>query len=97
MAIDTSADVVVERIDGQNMMKHVTGPAELMAALAASSAAQHQYAKKLVSFAFERNGNQMDCGTVNTLATSIAAGNYPLLNVIADVAQADAFRIRAVE
>jgi len=95
--IDTSADVVVERIDGQNTMKHVNGPAELMAAIAASSAAQHQYAKKLVSFAFERNGNAADCGTVNTLATSIAAGNYPLLNVIADVAQADAFRTRAVE
>ena len=95
--IDTSADVVVERIDGQNTMKHVSGPAELMAAIAASSAAQHQYAKKLVSFAFERNGNAADCGTVNTLATSIAAGSYPLLNVIADVAQADAFRIRAVE
>jgi hypothetical protein len=96
-AIDTNADVVVERVDGVDTKKHVSGPAELMAAIAASSAAQHQYAKKLVSFAFERNGNAMDCGTVNSLATSIAAGNTPLLNVIADLAQSDSFRIRAVE
>ena len=78
-------------------MKHVTGPAELMAEIAASPMAQHRYAKKLVSFAFERDGNPIDCGTVNTLATKIAAGDYPLLNLITDLTQADAFRTRAVE
>jgi hypothetical protein len=95
--IDTSATVVVDRIGTQNVTKPVTGPAELMAAIAASPAAQHQYAKKLVSFAFERNGNPLDCGTVNSLADNIAKGSYPLVNVMADLSQSESFRIRAVE
>jgi hypothetical protein len=95
--IDTNATVVVDRVGDQNVTKPVTGPADLMAAIAASPAAQHQYAKKLVSFAFERNGNPLDCGTVNTLAGSIATGSYPLLNVMADLSQSESFRVRAVE
>jgi hypothetical protein len=95
--IDTSATVVVDRVGTQNVTKPVAGPAELMAAIAASPAAQHQYAKKLVSFAFERNGNPLDCGTVNSLADNIAKGSYPLVNVMADLSQSESFRIRAVE
>jgi len=91
VAIDTASDVVM---DGAPV--HVTGPADLMAKLAASPMAQHRYAERLVSFAYEREGDPLDCGTVNDLSAKIAPGGYTIQNLITDLTQSQSFRTRAV-
>ena len=89
--LDLAVDIAM---DGQ--MVHVTTPAELMAKIAASPMAQRRYAEKWVSYAFEREGELLDCGTVNDLATKMTAGGYTVLNLITDLTQAPQFRTRAV-
>jgi hypothetical protein len=89
--IDTASDVV---IDGASV--HVTGAYDLMQKLAASPMAQHRYAERLTSFLYEREGDAMDCGTVNDLAAKIAPGGYTVLNLITDLTQTPQFRTRAV-
>jgi Protein of unknown function (DUF1592)/Protein of unknown function (DUF1588)/Protein of unknown function (DUF1595)/Protein of unknown function (DUF1587) len=91
VAIDTTSDIV---IDGMTM--HVTGPLDLMMKLAASPMAQHRYAERLTSYMFEREGDPLDCGLANDLATKIAPGGYTLQNLITDLTQAPQFRTRAV-
>jgi hypothetical protein len=76
---------------------HVTGAADLMAKIAASPMAQHRYADRWVAFAYERDGDPNDCGTVNTLSTNIAKGGYTILNLMTDLTQTDSFRLRAEE
>ena len=51
-------------------------PFDLMTKIAASPMAQHRYAERLTSFLYEREGDPIDCGTVNDLATKIAPGGY---------------------
>jgi hypothetical protein len=91
-AIDTTADIAM---DGTTV--HVTGAADLMAKIAASPMAQHRYADRWVAFAYERDGDPNDCGTVNTLSTNIGAGGYTILNLMTDLTQTDSFRLRAEE
>jgi len=88
--IDTSVDAA---IDGE--MVHINNPAELMAKIAASPGAQQQYAKKWVSYAYSREGDPNDCGTVSDLTTKIAKGGYTIANLITDLTQTDSFRMRA--
>jgi len=90
--IDTSVDAV---IDGNTV--HIDGPAELMAKIAASPAAQHSYAEKWVAYAYERASNPTDACTVNQLASKLTKGGYTVLNLIADLTQTQSFRFRAVE
>jgi hypothetical protein len=90
-AIDTAADVV---IDGTSV--HVNNAFDLMQKIAASPMAQHRYAERLTSFLYEREGDPMDCGTVNDLAAKIAPGGYTVLNLITDLTQTPQFRTRAV-
>ena len=92
VALDTTADVM---IDDQPV--HVTNPSELMQKIAASAGAQRRYAEKWVGYAFERDGDARDCGTVNDLATKITAGGYTITNLIADLTQAPQFRTRAAD
>jgi hypothetical protein len=91
VAVDTTADVM---IDGAPV--HVTGPADLMAALAKSTQAQQQYATLWVQYAYQR-ADAMDCGTVNNLSAKMTAGGYTITNLIADLTQASAFVTRAQE
>jgi len=88
--IDTVVDAA---IDGQ--LVHLSSPAELMAKIAASPGAQKQYANKWVSYAYQREGDPNDCGTVTTLTTKISAGGYTIANLITDLTQTDSFRMRA--
>ena len=59
--------------------------------------AQRRYAERWVSFAYEREGDPMDCSTVDALSAKIAPGGYTVLNLITDLTQSDSFRLRAVE
>jgi hypothetical protein len=92
VAIDTVADPV---IDGQAV--HVTGPADLMAKIAASPAAKRSYAEKWVAYAYERPSNASDACTVDLLAQKLTQGGYNVLNLIADLTQTEAFQSRVVE
>jgi hypothetical protein len=89
--IDTTADVM---IDGNTV--HCNNPSDLMNALAVSPMTQARYAERWTSFAYERESDPMDCGTVNTLSTKIAAGGYTIQNLITDLTQTTSFRTRAV-
>lgn len=89
--IDTVADVM---IDGNTV--HCTNPSDLMNALANSPMTQQRYAERWTSFAYERESDPMDCDTVNSLSTKIAAGGYTIQNLITDLTQTTSFRTRAV-
>jgi hypothetical protein len=91
-AIDTTADVMID-----NAPVHVANPAELMAALAASTQAQQRYADLWVNYAYERSDDPLDSCTVSDLTAKISAGGYTIVNLITDLTQTDAFRLRAVE
>ncbi|MEI9942487.1 MAG: DUF1592 domain-containing protein [Pseudomonadota bacterium] len=91
-AIDTNVDALM---DGETV--HLTGPADLMAKIAASPMAQHSYAEKWVSYAYERASNATDACTVNQLSAKLTKGGYTVLNLIADLTQTQSFRFRAVE
>src|SRR5262249_46319870 len=67
--IDATADVI---LDGAT--QHVNNAYEFMQKLAASPMAQHRYAERMTSYLYERDGDPMDCGTVNDLAAKIAPG-----------------------
>lgn len=90
--IDTSVEA---RIDDQ--LVPMSQPAELMAAIAASPGAQRHYAQKWVEYAFDRVPNAQDACTVDQLVTQIASGGFPILELIADLTQADSFTVRAVD
>lgn len=90
--VDTVASVLI----GEGQVE-VTGPADLMNAIASSPEAQRCYTKKWVSYAYEREANSMDSCTVNTLAQKLTQDGYTVVNLIADLTQTDAFRMRAVE
>jgi Protein of unknown function (DUF1592)/Protein of unknown function (DUF1588)/Protein of unknown function (DUF1595)/Protein of unknown function (DUF1585)/Protein of unknown function (DUF1587) len=89
--IDSTSDVVID-----NQTVHVTGPADLMAKIAASKLAQHRYAEFLTSYLYEREDDPNDCGTVNALAAKIAPGGYTIQNLVTDLTQTIQFRTRAV-
>lgn len=91
--IDTSADVTLSTTDTQ----HVANPAELMRALSASPEARRRYAEQLVSYAFTRAADANDRCVVERLAGLLASDGYPLLELLAEVPQADSFRVRVRE
>jgi len=92
VAIDTAANVW---IDGAAVP--VAEPTALMTAIANSTDAQHYYAQKWVGYAYDRNPNSQDACIRDTLSASIALGGYRILDLIADMTQADTFTVRVVD
>ena len=90
--IDTVADVSI----GSKTVR-VTGPTDLMAQIAASPEGQSCYAQRLMSYAYERELKSEDTCTVQTLAGKMAQNGYTLLNLITDLTQTQAFRVRKVQ
>ena len=89
--IDTTASVVL----GSRTVD-VNGALELSSALAASPDANKCYARKWVQVAYERSLTNEDSCTVDDLRAKLTAGGYTVVNLIADLTQADSFRYRAV-
>jgi hypothetical protein len=89
--IDTTASVILgdETVD-------VNGAIELSNAIAASPAANKCYARKWVQVAYERSLTNEDSCTVDDLTAKLTAGGYTIINLIADLTQAESFRYRAV-
>jgi hypothetical protein len=75
----------------------VTGPADLMAAIASSPEGQRCYAQKWVEYAYERNVDVQDTCTVDTLAGNLTKDGYTVVQLITDLTQSPSFRLRAVE
>jgi hypothetical protein len=92
IALDTTADVM---LDGKAV--HVTGPADLMTAIATSAAAQRSYATKWVAYAYERPSNANDACLVDSLSQKLTMSGYNVLNLIADLTQTETFQKRVVE
>jgi hypothetical protein len=93
--IDTAADISLDDT-GTNTV-HVSGPAELMAAIASAPGAKAQYASKWVSYAYEREGDPADACTVQQLAAKMTSNGYTVMNLLADLTQTLSFRVRAAD
>jgi hypothetical protein len=90
--VDTTATVQIGATTS-----NVTGAADYMAALANSPEAQHCYATKWVEHAYQRVPNAQDACVVNDMTTKLTQGGYAVVDLIADLTQADSFRLRAME
>jgi hypothetical protein len=88
--IDTTATAIL----GDTQVT-VTGPEQLMAAIAASPVAQRCYASKWVQFAYQRDLTPEDACTVEAMAQKLTAGGYTVRNLITDLTQSESFRVRA--
>jgi hypothetical protein len=91
-AIDSTADVMI----GTKKV-HVTGPVDLMKAIAASPEGQSCYAQRLVTFAYERSLTSQDVCTVQMLAGKMNTSGYNILALLTDLTQTQSFRYRAKE
>ena len=90
-AINASAEVEIN-----GAIKTLTTPAELMNELAMGSDARRRYAEKWVTFATGRVPNENDACVVNDVNGKLSQDGYTILNVLADLTQADSFRLRTV-
>jgi hypothetical protein len=78
---------------GDGNRKEIRNAQELMQELANIKKGQAMYAQNWVSFAYARNPNPADQCVADTIATNLGASG-PILNVLADLTQADSFRNR---
>jgi hypothetical protein len=79
---------------GDNVAKDISSPGQLMDEISKMPKAQGLYAKAWVSFAYGRDPNDNDNCTVQTLQSSLAKDGYSILSLVADLTQADSFRLR---
>ncbi|HEY3496468.1 MAG TPA: DUF1592 domain-containing protein [Polyangiaceae bacterium] len=87
--IDPVADVLIDDVPVT-----VVDSADLMRRLAASRDAQRTYVESWIRFGYERNVDPLDECTVEKLSYEIARGGYPILALLSDLTQTDAFRLR---
>jgi hypothetical protein len=77
--------------------KMIGSPLELMQGIAATPLARRIYATKAVSFTTGRLPNPNDTCTVELIDMKLSQGGYTMLNLLADLTQADSFRLRVRE
>lgn len=95
-AIDAS--VTTNTIDfGDGNVKEISSPLQLMQEIAELQQAKQLYAESWVSYAFGRDPNGKDRCVVDQIDTKLAEGGYSILNLLADLTQADSFRVRVRE
>jgi hypothetical protein len=90
-AVDTTASVLVG-----SQTVNVNGPAELFEAIASSREANLCYARSWVQAAYARELSSEDSCVVEDLTAKLTTGGYRILDLIADLTQAESFRVRAV-
>jgi len=91
--IDATATVTFSSTD----TKMITSPVQMMQEIAAQPNTKQIYAQHWVSYAFGRTSNNNDQCIVDQLNTKLAQNGYTVLNLLADLTQADSFRMRAEE
>ena len=68
-----------------------------MQGIAQTPKAARLYAQAWVSYAFGRDPNSNDQCVVDQLATKLSQTGYSILDLLADLTQADSFRVRVRE
>lgn len=90
--IDPSGDVVF----GDGSVVRVNNATDLMTAIANDANARHIYAERLVAYATGRLPNSNDACIVDTVDSKLSGDGYTFLSLLADLTQADSFRLRTV-
>jgi hypothetical protein len=92
-AIDAS--ITTATVDfGDGKTKEISSPTQLMEEIAQTPKAKQLYAQAWVSYAFGREPNGNDRCVVDQLDTKLSQSGYGILNLLADLSQADSFRLR---
>jgi hypothetical protein len=94
---DIDATVTTSDVDFGNGAKRVTSALELMQLIVSTPKAPKQYAQAWVSYAFGRLPNANDQCVVDSLDANLAKAGYRILDLLADLTQADSFRLRVRE
>lgn len=95
-ALDASVTTATVSL-GDGVEKVISSPVQLMEELAKTPKAQELYARAWVSYAFGRAPNAHDQCLVDQLATRLAADGYTIRRLLAELTQADSFRLRVRE
>jgi len=74
----------------------ITSVQQLMQQIAQAPKAQQNYAQYWVAYAYGRDPNPNDQCVADQLSNSMSQGGYPILNILADLTQADSFRLRVL-
>jgi hypothetical protein len=93
-AIDPAATV---QFGGDKGSMDIANAAQMMQEIATVENAQNIYAERLVAYATGRLPNDDDACIVGVAASKLAGGGYTILDLFADLTQADSFRLRTVE
>ena len=95
-AIDASVTTAAVNFDGTNA-KPISSSLQLMQEIANTPKAKQLYAQAWVSYAFGRDPNGNDQCLVDQLHTKLSQTGYSILDLLADLSQADSFRVRVRE
>ena len=82
---------------GDGKVEEISSPLQLMQEIAQTPKARQLYAQAWVSYAFGRDPNGNDRCVVDQLDTKLSQDGYSILNLLADLTQADSFRLRVRE
>jgi hypothetical protein len=89
------AAVTTATVDFGGGKKPISSPLQLMQEIAQTPKAKQLYAQAWVSYAFGRAPNANDQCLVDQLNTKLSQSGYGILNLLADLTQADSLRVRA--
>ena len=89
-AIDATAMVNF----GDGNIKQINNSLELMTELSKIAKGQQYYAQNWVAYGYGRAPNPQDQCVADSVSTKIAGTGYSILNLLADLTQADSFRLR---
>jgi hypothetical protein len=95
-AIDASVTTATVNF-GDGKTKEISSPVQLMQEIAQTPKAKQLYAQAWVSYAFGRDPNANDRCIVDQLNTKLSQTGYSILSLLADLTQADSFRVRVRE
>lgn len=79
---------------GDGKSKEISSPLQLMEEIAGTPKAKQLYAQAWVSYAFGRDPNANDQCVVDQVDAKLSQNGYSILNLLADLTQADSFRLR---
>jgi hypothetical protein len=82
---------------GDGKTKEITSTLQLMQEIAATPKSRRLYAQAWVSYAFGRAPNSSDTCVVDQLEAKLADDGYSILELLADLTQADSFGLRVRE
>jgi hypothetical protein len=82
---------------GDGNVKEISSPLQFMQEITQVQKAKQLYAQAWISYAFGRAPNGKDKCVVDMLDTKLSESGYSILNLLADLTQADSFRVRVRE